>query len=111
MRDDDFDFSKELMGAFKDCRRREEEFKRLLVEPSTSTRVPDIGDRVVVAAGFVGLGHLWVREEAVVEEKGDTSYKVRFVNFKPYNGGDRGSYVMWIHPALITDVLGEVKDV
>ena len=80
------------------------EFRRLCAEPSS---VPaSKGDRVVVAAGFVGLGHLWVREEAEVMECGDTSVKVRFIHYTPYNRA-KGTLEMWVHPALITDVLKE----
>lgn len=79
--------------------RLDEGFQRLCCEPTT--KIPKKGDRVIVAAGFIGMGHPWVRLEAVVMECGDTSYKVRFA--------DRAERVdksdKWVHQALITDVL------
>lgn len=78
------------------------EFKRLLCEPSS--RTPEAGDRVIVAGGFLNMGHLWMRYEAVVEEVGETSVKVRFTDYKMYNV-PLGEYRMWVHPALITDVI------
>lgn len=78
------------------------EFKRLCAEPCM--KVPKPGDVAIVAAGFLGMGHLWVREECEVLAVGDTSVKVRFKDYLPY-GGERGSKMIWIHPSLITDVV------
>lgn len=85
-------------------RKIDNEFHKLCCEPSQ--KIPKLGQRVIVAAGLLGMGHLWIREEAIVEEVGEVSIKVRFTNYKPFNG-ERGSHELWIHPALITDVLND----
>lgn len=88
-------------GIEKHHDKMDSEFHKLCVEPST--KVPVVGDRVLVAAGLLGMGHAWVRLEATVVECGDTSFKVQFTDTyesrKP----------MWIHQALITDVLAIAK--
>lgn len=83
-------------------KKMDNEFRRLCAEPTQT--VPTVGDRVVVACGFLGMGHLWERSEGLVEEVGDTSVRVRFVEYKPY-GEPKGSLVKWVNPNLITDVL------
>ena len=75
------------------------EFGKLIAEPCM--KVSSIGDRVIVATGLLGKGHIWARTECTVIETGDTSVKVRFT----------GDYInrddeMWIHPLLITDNIG-----
>ena len=84
----------------KDKEKMDAEYARL--EPCLI--VPKVGDRVLVACGFLGMGFLYVREEAVVEECASTSYYVRFVNYESCRA-ERGEYRMWIHQSLITDVL------
>lgn len=82
--------------------KKDEEFRRLCADPSS--KVPEKGDRVIVATGFLAMGPLWAREECEVMEVGETSIKVRFLEYQPF-GGEKGSLVKWIHPALVTDVL------
>jgi hypothetical protein len=84
--------------------RRDEEFRRLLVDPSATQA--EVGDRVVVAAGLLGRGWQWIREEAEVIAVGETSYKVRFVE-TPEDDGEPTE--QWIHPAIVIDVLGPAK--
>jgi len=96
-----FDFDWEEIA--REHKMKAEEFRRLLSD--TSVKVPEVGDRVIVAAGLVGMGHLWIREEAKVIEVGDTSVKVLF----PERGLYGKDVEMWIHPALITDVIKEKR--
>lgn len=86
----------------KEHQQRDDEFRRLCADPCMTPAVK--GDRVVVAAGFLGMGFLWERAEAEVMEVGDTSIKVRMVDYQPF-GAPKGSLCKWIHPSLITDVL------
>jgi hypothetical protein len=107
--DDDFDYDRE----FRDSMRRDHEaadetkrhFQQLLIDPCMI--IPEVGDTVVVAAGPLGMGFDWVRHEAEVLVVGQASYKVRFIDYKSY----RGEVVeMWIHPAVVTDVIhGKVE--
>lgn len=83
-------------------KKMDEEFRRLCAEPCG--KVPQKGDRVLIAAGLLGMGYPWVREEAVVMECGDTSYFVQFVHYKTY---DEKTYSCWVNQNLITDVLAE----
>ena len=76
-------------------------FDALLANPCTQP--VNVGDRVVVAAGLIGFGFKWERLEATVLEKGQNSIKVELEHKHPVN---KVNYVMWIHPAIITDVLG-----
>ena len=66
-------------------------------------RVPNVGDRVVVAGGPLGLGHGWIRYEGVVTEVASTAYKVRLVDYAPTDGKP---WERWVVPEIITDVLG-----
>lgn len=102
---DDFDawMMKHLDEAHEGRRELEEGFAKLCLD--ACAKVPKKGDRVVVAIGFLGMGHLWVRSEGLVLEAGDTSYKVQILDYKPF-GAPLGSHVCWVHQALITDVLG-----
>ena len=75
-----------------------EEFMRLAIDPSML--VPLVGDHVLIAAGLIGRGLLWEREECEVIEIADTAVKVRGKNF-----GRPGKWEEWIHNRLITDVL------
>ena len=93
------------MFNFDDIRREHDrkraEFERLCFDPCMMT--PEVGDRVVVAAGPLGMGFDWVRLEATVIEAGQLSYKVRFTDrTHPITGEP---ITQWIHPAIITDVL------
>ena len=80
--------------------RMDDEFRRLYAEPCMKPANP--GDRVVVAIGFLGMGHLWVRAEAIVLEVGGGSVKVRFTNRNDYY--TKEPMELWVHPALIVDV-------
>lgn len=95
----------DMFEYFRDINRhhesQDEDFRKLLVEPSAKT--PSLGDHVIVATGFLGMGFNWIREEAVVLECGDTSYKVQFTDCKHIVDGT--PTVKWVHQALITDVL------
>lgn len=94
-------FYQHLTSVDRNHRRKDEEFLRLCVEPSS--RVPVVGDTVVVAAGLIGRGFDWVREEATVIAVGDTSFKVRWLQLS-YKGNVEEQ---WVHPVLITDVIGQ----
>ncbi len=78
---------------------KEKQFQKLCDDPSS--KIPCVGDRVVVAAGLIGMGFNWVRKEATVLEVGETSYRVQFQEKRL----DGTPMIQWIHPALITDVL------
>ena len=77
----------------------EEEYRRLLGDPCL--KQPRVGDRVIVAAGLLGRGHLWVRLEAVVLEVASSAYRVRFSG-RAYNGKEEED---WVVHGLITDVI------
>lgn len=105
MKNEDF-FDKmfdRLDNAFKAGDEMSAAFAKLCLGDATR-KIPKLNDLVIVAAGFVGLGHIWVRLEAEIVEIGESSYKVRFLDYTPYRG-TKGSHEVWIHPALITDVL------
>lgn len=76
----------------------ENEFYKLCSNPLN--KKVKVGDKVVFAAGLVNRGHLWIREEAEVIDIGDKSVKIRYK--KSY---DKDNNEIWIHPALIVDVL------
>lgn len=99
---------KHFLNIDDEKRREDDEFRRLCAEPCM--KVPKPGDRVIVAAGFIGMGHPWVREEAECLEVGDTSVHVRFVDYTPYRG-EKGSMKKWINSSLITDVIGKPTSV
>jgi hypothetical protein len=63
----------------------------------------NVGDRVVVAAGLIGFGFKWERLEANVLEKGQNSVKIELDHKHPITGAN---YELWVHPVIITDVLG-----
>lgn len=92
-------FERSMRRAEEHVEQLKNEFDRLSVEPCMKDA--NIGDRVVVACGLIGMGHQWVRREAVVIEKGDTSYCVRFK--KEFSHDDVKE--KWIHRLLVTDVL------
>jgi len=108
MSDFDREFWGELEEDFRAARRANEEalrrFESLNIDRCVD--VPDVGDRVIVAAGLLGMGFPWVRYEAIVIEAGTQSYKVRFLDYKGY---DNRVVEKWIHPALVTDVLRAKK--
>ena len=80
-----------------------DEFKRMAADlPYKNVKV---GDRCIVATGFIGHGHLWVRKECVVIEMADTSVKVRRID----SFYSCGYWEEWIHAALITDVLEPIE--
>jgi hypothetical protein len=88
-------------GIQKAHNRMDDEFRRLCCEPSAKT--PTTGCRVLVAAGLLGMGHPWIRLEATVIECGDTSYKVRFTDYRHVLTKELEE--KWVHQSLITDVL------
>ncbi len=99
-----------IKDMFEDIRKNhntmDNEFRKLAIEPTMV--VPEVGDTVIIAAGLLGMGHVWVRKEAVVLMAGDTSYKVEFVDDKhPMTGKN---YVKWVVQTLITDVIRKEKD-
>jgi hypothetical protein len=81
--------------------KRKDEFNKLLVDQCCI--IPEVGDTVVVAAGILGMGFAWIRKEAKVLAVGQNSYKVQFVDEKDIL--THKPTVMWIHPALVTDVI------
>lgn len=95
------DIFREVFSDFRSIRKHHEElgvaFSKLLADPTS--KVPQQGDRVVVAIGLLSMGHLWVRGEGVVLECGETSYKVQLDK-------DECSRPIWVHQALIVEVLG-----
>lgn len=80
---------------------RRAEFEKLACEPCV--KEAKVGDRVLCAAGPLGMGFEWERHEATVIEVADTAYKVRFAHRKEY-GTDMQQEV-WAHKFVITDVL------
>jgi hypothetical protein len=95
-------FFDHLSNMDKEFEHEREEFKRLCADPSL--REIKKGSRVIVAIGFCRMGKPWERGEAEVMEVGETSVKVRFIEYTPYRG-EKGSHSAWIHQALVTDVL------
>ena len=81
------------------------EFEKLCVEPCATT--PQVGDRVLIAVGLLGMGHLWIREEAIVFECANTAYRVRFAHREDYE--TKQTLEMWVHQSLVTDVIGGEK--
>lgn len=84
-----------------------ESFIKLCAEMSSKT--PCFGDRVLVSAGHIGFGHYWERIEMCVVECADTSYRCKFKEGSEDHGEECYPDGMWIHQALITDVLGKPK--
>ncbi len=101
MKEDSFDEMFRDIYKYRD--KLDSEFARLAAEPCS--KVPQVGDRVLIAAGLVGKGHLWIRLEAVVLECADTAYYVKYKKYKLYR--DTDTHEEWVHQAVITDVLGE----
>ena len=79
------------------------EFQKLICEPCSI--VPEKGDTVVVAAGLIGMGHLWIRKAGTIIECGDTSYLVGWHGFI----GKYSDKETWVNQALITDVIRKTK--
>jgi preprotein translocase subunit YajC len=98
-----FDFGIDWEGINRRHDERRGEFQRLCCDPSCQT--PEVGDTVIVAAGLIGRGFDWVREEAEVIALGETSVKVRWRRESRYEELNE----TWIHPALITDVIRRQK--
>jgi hypothetical protein len=73
------------------------EFMRIAAEPCMETA--KVGDRVLVAGGLIGRGHLWVRIECEVVAVADTAIKVKSI-------GDIHKWSQWVHNTIVTDVLG-----
>ena len=80
------------------------EFQKLLIDPCMN--IPEVGDLVIVAAGLLGMGHPWVREEAKILAIADTSYQIEFTKYKSY---DNKIIIQWIHTALVTDIIKSTK--
>lgn len=88
------------MDEIYDHQRRErEELLKLRAEPCLTPIV--VGDRVLVASGLLGMGHLWIRREGTVLECAATAYKVDL---------GKACGIHWVHQDLITDVLGQAKE-
>ena len=76
------------------------EYQRLYEDVSVG--VPEVGDRVVVAAGIIFNAHPWLRLEGEVIEVGNVSAKVRLIT------NSRGETAeCWIPISFITDILGK----
>ena len=104
---DDFDmqeFEMRMKHINKHHDQLDQEFGKLYL--NMPDKLPRLNDRVVVATGLIGMGHIWVRKEAVVIECGNTSYKVRFTDEIDY--ATRKPKEVWINQTLITDVLPPV---
>jgi hypothetical protein len=78
---------------------RSSEFERLAQD---SPDLPIPGDRVILHAGLLNRGHMWIRIEGVCLEIGEQTAKVEF----DHHGRN---HVEWVHPAVITDNLGRAK--
>jgi hypothetical protein len=72
-------------------------FERLLLDAPDA--IPKVGDTVIVAAGLLNRGHLWIRKECTVIQTADVSYKVKCTN-PPLDDWEE-----WVDRALILDVL------
>jgi len=61
---------------------------------------PDIkvGDRVIVAAGLLGRGHLWIRKVCTVLEVAETSCQVKYSQ-------ENDNWTEWIDLVLVVDTL------
>jgi hypothetical protein len=93
-------FEKSMDRADRYHRKLESDMDKLRAEPCL--KFPKVGDRVIVAAGLLGMGHEWIRREAIVLECGDTNYKVQFTDY--FLPGNK-MVIEWIAGILITDVL------
>jgi hypothetical protein len=101
----------DLFEMFEDTRRYHEKLDNAYARLAANLVRPEIkvGDRVVVAAGLLCRGHIWVRRICTVLEVAENTVHVRC-------DSDWGKWEEWIEYILITDVLpkGEivlVKDV
>lgn len=105
--DDDFDESflenmfKGFDEAIKSANSKDDEYKKLASDPCM--KIPEVGDTVVVAAGLLGMGHIYIRMGAKVLIVGDSSYFVQFDDYKL--GLDKENYKTWVNPVLVTDVI------
>jgi hypothetical protein len=101
---DDFDLAREfregMRHAHRHCENLDKNFRRLLAEPCMTA--PEVGDRVVVASGLLGMGHPWIRHEAIVLEIAGAECRVRFIDYQSFSGDPKE---MWVHPSLITAVI------
>lgn len=77
------------------------EFMKLAADPCS--QVPKIGDTVLIAAGLVNKGHLWIRLEAKVLKCANTSYYVEYTDYKYYI--QKEPVREWVHQNVITDVI------
>lgn len=90
---------------FKEAHEYANETARLFQKQQTDecAILPELGDTVVLNARLLGMGHDWIRHEATVIAIGQLSYKVRFTDRKKF--GTNEPEELWVHPAVITDVI------
>ena len=84
-------------------KKRRAEFEKLAAHPPAQSA--EVGSRVLVSAGVLGMGFEWERLEGVVLEVADTAYNVRL---KDKYHDDR-TKDMWVHRFAVTDVLATAK--
>jgi hypothetical protein len=61
--------------------------------------LPTPGDKLVLHAGLLNRGHMWIRIEAVCLAVADNSVKVEITD------GYHTKDTLWVHPAVIVDIV------
>lgn len=95
------DFSKSMNRVEDHLELLRQEYLKLLSEPCLD--VPEIGDHVLVHAGLLNRGHAWIRLECEVLAIGDSSYRLKFLNYKQF--GTDEPLIEWINSVLVTEVI------
>lgn len=91
------DFFEMFGNISKEQNEREEAFRKLQAEPPKLIKK---GDKVLIAAGLLGMGFLWIREEAVIIDVQESAVKAKFKDYWPGQPNEK-----WIDPILVTDIL------
>ena len=89
------DFMDFMAQADKHHQQQDAEFARLRQNPPRNVKVKD---KVLVAAGILGRGYVWIRKECEVIAISQSSVKVKCIE-------KHDEWEQWIDPALITDVI------
>lgn len=65
------------------------------------------GDTVLVCAGLVNKGHMWILLEAEVLEVSTNAYLVRYTDYSAF--GSSELFVEWISKGVVVDVISADK--
>jgi len=83
-------------------REKQDEFDRRV--PDAQMPIP--GDTVLLHAGLLGRGFMWDRLEGVCVAVAQNSAKVRYKS-----SYDKEATEVWVHPAVITDIVKQAATV